>query len=52
MSARGVHFAVSSTQARKLLAARSDRKLMSLIEQIEELGLQLVSVTQTNKVET
>jgi hypothetical protein len=36
MSARGVHFAVSSTQARKLLAARSDRKLMSLIEQIED----------------
>jgi hypothetical protein len=36
MSARGVHFAVSSAQARALLAAKSDGKLMSLIEQLEE----------------
>jgi hypothetical protein len=36
MSARGVHFAVTSAQARQLLAAKSDRKLMGLIEEIEE----------------
>ena len=36
MSARGVHFAVTVAQARALVAAKSDRVLMSLIEQIEE----------------
>jgi Domain of unknown function (DUF1877) len=36
MSARGVHFAVTPAQARALLAAKSDRKLMALIEEIEE----------------
>jgi hypothetical protein len=36
MSARGVHFAVTPTQAKALLAAKSDRKLMGLIEEIEE----------------
>jgi hypothetical protein len=36
MSARGVHFAVTPKQARELLAAKSDRQLMGLIEQIEE----------------
>lgn len=36
MSERGVHFAVTSAQARELLAAKSDRKLMGLIETIEE----------------
>jgi hypothetical protein len=36
MSARGVHFAVTQAQARALLAAKSDRRLMSLIDQIEQ----------------
>jgi len=36
MSARGVHFAVTPTQAKQLLAAKSDRKLMGLIDAIEE----------------
>jgi hypothetical protein len=36
MSARGVHFAVTRSQARALLAAKTDRKLMGLIEEIEE----------------
>ena len=36
MSARGVHFAVTKAQAKALLAAKSDRALMRLIEQIEE----------------
>jgi hypothetical protein len=36
MSARGVHFAVTPAQARDLLAAKSDRKLMALVDQIEE----------------
>src|SRR3982750_2467884 len=36
MSARGVHFAVTPPQARELLAAKSDRKLMGQIEAIEE----------------
>jgi hypothetical protein len=36
MSARGVHFAVTPAQARPLLAAKSDRKLMALIDEIEE----------------
>ena len=36
MSARGVHFAITSALAESLLAAKSDRKLMPLIEQIEE----------------
>src|SRR5438105_1826129 len=36
MSARGVHFAVTSAQAKRLLAAKSDRKLMELVEEIEE----------------
>jgi Domain of unknown function (DUF1877) len=36
MSARGVHFAVTPAQARTLVAAKSDRKLMTLVGQIEE----------------
>jgi hypothetical protein len=36
MSARGVHFAVTPAQEKQLLAAKSDRKLMELVEQIEE----------------
>jgi hypothetical protein len=36
MSARGVHFAVTSVQEKALLAAKSDRKLMGLVEEIEE----------------
>jgi len=36
MSARAVHFAVTTAQAKALLAARSDRKLMALVEAIEE----------------
>src|SRR5262245_9401171 len=35
MSTLGVHFAVTPAQARALLAAKSDRKLMGLIEEIE-----------------
>jgi hypothetical protein len=35
MSALGVHFALTTAQARNLLAAKSDRKLIALIEQIE-----------------
>ena len=33
-------------------SVRDQAHLYGLIEQIEELGLQLVSVTQTNKVES
>ena len=36
MSARGVHFAVPPAQEELLLAAKSDRKLMELVEEIEE----------------
>jgi hypothetical protein len=36
MSARGVHFAVTDEQARALLAAKSDRKLMDLVGKIEK----------------
>lgn len=36
MSARGVHFAVTPAHARALLAAKTDRKLMGLIDAIEE----------------
>jgi hypothetical protein len=36
MSARGVHFAITSGQAGALVSTKSDRKLMPLIEQIEE----------------
>ena len=36
MSARGVHFAVTPAQTKRLLAAKSDRKLMDLVEEIEE----------------
>src|SRR2546423_4290438 len=36
MSSLGVHFAITVAQARALLSAKSDRKLMSIIEQIEE----------------
>ena len=35
MSARGVHFAVSPAQEKLLLAAKSGRKLMELVEEIE-----------------
>jgi hypothetical protein len=36
MSARGVHFAVTAAQTKAILAAKSDGKLMTLIEEIEE----------------
>jgi hypothetical protein len=36
MSARGVHFAISSGQGKQLLAAKSDRKLMALVDELEE----------------
>lgn len=36
MSSRGVHFAVKPAQEKALLAAKSDRKLMDLVEDIEE----------------
>ena len=36
MSARGVHFAVTPAQEKRLLAAKSGRKLMELVEEIEE----------------
>src|SRR5215831_2814708 len=36
MSARGVHFAVTPAQEKRLLASKSDRKLMELVEEIEE----------------
>ena len=36
MAGRGVHFALTADQASALLAAKSDRKLVPLIEQIEE----------------
>jgi hypothetical protein len=36
MSARGVHFAVTSAKGKQLFAAKSDRKVMELVEQIEE----------------
>src|SRR5262245_20985191 len=35
MSELGVHFAVTAAQARALLAAKSDRKLMELVEAFE-----------------
>src|SRR5579864_1875537 len=35
MSALGVHFAITSAQARALLAAESDRALMALIDKLE-----------------
>jgi len=36
MSARGVHFALTPALEKKILAAKSDRKMMELIEAIEE----------------
>jgi hypothetical protein len=36
MAARGVHFAITLAQEKALLAAKSDRKLMELVEDIEE----------------
>src|SRR5262245_17772807 len=36
MPGRGVHFAVTPAQAKELLAAKSDRKLLGLIDAIEE----------------
>ena len=36
MSGRGVHFAVTAAQQKALLAAKSDRKLMDLVDAIEE----------------
>jgi len=35
MPARGVHFAITPAQEKALLAAKSDRKLMELVEEIE-----------------
>jgi len=36
MSARGVHFAITPAQEKRLLAAKSDRKIMELVEEIED----------------
>lgn len=36
MAERGVHFAINPDQARKILAAKTDRALMALIDAIEE----------------
>jgi hypothetical protein len=36
MSSLGVHFAVTAAQARALVAAKSDRALLALVEQLEE----------------
>jgi hypothetical protein len=36
MSARGVHFALTPTQEKLLVAAKSDNKRMELVEEIEE----------------
>ncbi len=36
MSTRGVHFAVTPAQEKRLLAAKSGRTLMKLVEEIEE----------------
>jgi hypothetical protein len=35
MSARGVHFALTPTQARNVLTAKTDQELVRLVEQIE-----------------
>jgi hypothetical protein len=48
MSARGVHFAVTPAQEKKLLAAKSDRKLMEVVEEIEE-GWEEPFVVETDK---
>jgi hypothetical protein len=48
MSARGVHFAVTPRQAKALLAAKSDRKLMELVEEIEE-AWEVPFVVETDK---
>src|SRR5215468_1056619 len=48
MSARGVHFAVTPVQAKQLLAAKSDRRLMELVEEIEE-GWEEPFVVETDK---
>lgn len=36
MADRGVHFAPTNSQTKTVLAAKSDRALMALIEEIEE----------------
>ena len=36
MTARGVHFAIDSDQAKRLLAAEDDDELISIVEEIEE----------------
>jgi len=48
MSARGVHFAVPPAQEELLLAAKSDRKLMGLVEEIEA-GWERPFVCETDK---
>lgn len=40
MSARGVHFAITPAQANELLAAKTDRALMVLIDAIEEAWME------------
>jgi hypothetical protein len=37
MSARGVHFAITPAQEKQILRAKSDRKLMELVDEIEEV---------------
>ena len=36
MAGRGVHFAVTAAKAKELLAARTDRQLMKLVDALEE----------------
>jgi hypothetical protein len=36
MAGRGVHFAVTAARAKELLAARTDRQLMKLVDALEE----------------
>ncbi|MFZ8477657.1 DUF1877 family protein, partial [Staphylococcus aureus] len=48
MSARGVHFAVTTEHEKQLLAARSDRKLTELVEKIEKAWEKLF-VVETDK---
>jgi hypothetical protein len=48
MSARGVHFAITPEQEQALLAARSDRKVMALVEEIED-GWEEPFVCETDK---
>jgi hypothetical protein len=47
MAARGVHFALTSEQFSRLLSAAGDDELMSVVEDIEELGTRYSSPSLT-----